>query len=47
VKAEPSGEEEKSDPEEAVDWMQKHQPDDDELRRFRAEAEELITRPDS
>ncbi len=26
----------------AVEWMQKHKPNDDELRRFRAEAEELI-----
>jgi tetratricopeptide (TPR) repeat protein len=26
----------------AVDWMQKHQPGDPELRRFRAEAAELL-----
>jgi hypothetical protein len=26
----------------AVAWMEKHKPDDEELKRFRAEAEELL-----
>ena len=27
----------------AVEWMDQHRPHDDELRRFRAEAETLVT----
>lgn len=30
---------------ESVDWMKKHMPDDEELRRFRAEAAELLGMP--
>ena len=26
----------------AVEWMEKNKPDDEELKRFRAEAEELL-----
>jgi Tfp pilus assembly protein PilF len=29
--------------EQAVQWMEKNQPQNEELRRFRAEAEELVT----
>ena len=28
----------------AVEWMEKNRPDNEELRRFRAEAEEILTR---
>jgi tetratricopeptide (TPR) repeat protein len=31
----------------AVRWMERHKPDDDELRRFRAEAAELIDSPNT